>query len=638
MTRDQALPDFGLTYDGLVNGDTIDQLPQQAIVTRSSTSMDAGTYDLTPFDAIAPNYLISYSPGTLTINKTTLTFTVNTTDWYIGLGATQLSGTFSGFINGEDVSSLTSHMKFAAGGEHGDMITKLISATPSEALQIIKEALSKIGEGGLPSNMTLGSHGASSVNYDIVVNPGQLHVVPAESTTNLTASSLSPNLGESITFTAMTNLFVNVEGAESHPSHPVGFVKAIQGTVDFQVDGVDVGASGACDDEGIVSFSTSTLSKGLHTVTAIYRSGLARLINGNSASIEINVQGTPSEVTISSSNSTSVYGQPAQVTASVTNTAYATTTATGTMQFLVDGVSYGDAVALANGQATISLPATLIVGNHQISAAYSGDTTFYSSQATPLTQTVTKAIATINVSSYAVAYDGAAHTATGVARGYDGSTLSGLVLSGTTHTNAGQYSQDTWSFHDVTGNYADASGTISNRIGSAPVISTQPVNVSVLAGATASFTVVATADPAPTIQWQVSTNSGSSWSNIPNATSATYSLSTVVSNGGYQYRAVVTNPVGMITSSVATLTVNSRSFSTLTTYTTTVFTGLTTGSINLVDIVDPQAISQSATYTATINWGDGNIDTNVAVSHPSSDGTTIHVLGNHVYAVGGTDQ
>ena len=164
------------------------------------------------------------------------------------------------------------------------------------------------------------------------------------------------------------------------------------------------------------------------------------------------------------------------------------------------------------------------------------------------------------------------------------------------------------------------------------------MNVSVLAGATASFTVVATADPAPTIQWQVSTNSGSSWSNIPNATSATYSLSTVVSNGGYQYRAVVTNPVGMITSSVATLTVNSRSFSTLTTYTTTVFTGLTTGSINLVDIVDPQAISQSATYTATINWGDGNIDTNVAVSHPSSDGTTIHVLGNHVYAVGGTDQ
>jgi hypothetical protein len=111
-----------------------------------------------------------------------------------------------------------------------------------------------------------------------------------------------------------------------------------------------------------------------------------------------------------------------------------------------------------------------------------------------------------------------------------------------------------------------------------------------------------------------------------------------VSNGGYQYRAVLTNAVGVITSSVATLTVNSRSFSTLTTYTTTVFTGLNTGSINLVDIVDPQAISQSTTYTATINWGDGNIDTNVAVSHSGSDGTTIRVLGNHVYSVGGSYQ
>jgi hypothetical protein len=164
------------------------------------------------------------------------------------------------------------------------------------------------------------------------------------------------------------------------------------------------------------------------------------------------------------------------------------------------------------------------------------------------------------------------------------------------------------------------------------------VNVAVLAGATASFTVVATGDPAPTIQWQVSTNSGSSWSDIPNATAATYSRSTVVSNGGYQYRAVLTNAVGVITSSVATLTVNSRSFSTLTTYTTTVFTGLSTGSINLVDFNDPHAISQSATYTATINWGDGNVDTNVAVSHPSSDGTTIRVRGNHVYSVGGSYQ
>ena len=149
---------------------------------------------------------------------------------------------------------------------------------------------------------------------------------------------------------------------------------------------------------------------------------------------------------------------------------------------------------------------------------------------------------------------------------------------------------------------------------------------------------VATGDLAPTIQWQVSTNRGSSWSEIPNATAATYSLSTVVSNGGYQYRAVTTNAVGVITSHVVTLTVNPRSLSTLTIYTTTVFTGLSTGLINLVDIVDLQGISLLTIYTATINWGDGNVDTNVAVLHPGSDGTTIHVRGTHLYAVGGSYQ
>ena len=64
--------------------------------------------------------------------------------------------------------------------------------------------------------------------------------------------------------------------------------------------------------------------------------------------------------------------------------------------------------------------------------------------------------------------------------------------------------------------------------------------------------------------------------------------------------------------------------------------GLNTGLINLVDIVDPQAISLSTTYTATIKWGDGNINTNVAVSHSGSDGTTIHVMGDHTYSVSGS--
>ena len=46
-------------------------------------------------------------------------------------------------------------------------------------------------------------------------------------------------------------------------------------------------------------------------------------------------------------------------------------------------------------------------------------------------------------------------------------SLSGLDLTGTTHTNAGDYPSDTWTFTDATGNYNDASGTVSDSIAKA---------------------------------------------------------------------------------------------------------------------------------------------------------------------------
>src|SRR5262249_52988481 len=75
---------------------------------------------------------------------------------------------------------------------------------------------------------------------------------------------------------------------------------------------------------------------------------------------------------------------------------------------------------------------------------------------------------TISVTPYSVTYDGNPHTATGAATGVGGVSLNGdLKLSGTTHTNAGMYNGDTWTFTDPTGNYQSASGTINDAIGQA---------------------------------------------------------------------------------------------------------------------------------------------------------------------------
>jgi uncharacterized repeat protein (TIGR01451 family) len=91
---------------------------------------------------------------------------------------------------------------------------------------------------------------------------------------------------------------------------------------------------------------------------------------------------------------------------------------------------------------------------------------------------------------------------------------------------------------------------------SAPVVTLDPQSQTVNAGQTASFTAAATGAPIPSVQWQVSTDGGSTWNNIVGETSATLSFTTSNGHHGYQYRAVFTNGVGSDTSNAATLTVH----------------------------------------------------------------------------------
>jgi probable HAF family extracellular repeat protein len=98
-----------------------------------------------------------------------------------------------------------------------------------------------------------------------------------------------------------------------------------------------------------------------------------------------------------------------------------------------------------------------------------------------------------------------------------------------------------------------------------PAITTQPGNQTVLTGNSATFTTAASGTPAPTYHWQISTNGGSSWTNI---TSGNYSGQTtntltltnpMVLMSGDQFRVIATNSAGSATSNAATLTVNSTS-------------------------------------------------------------------------------
>jgi uncharacterized protein (TIGR03437 family) len=84
-----------------------------------------------------------------------------------------------------------------------------------------------------------------------------------------------------------------------------------------------------------------------------------------------------------------------------------------------------------------------------------------------------------------------------------------------------------------------------------PTITTQPANQSVAAGQTATFTVAATGSAPLSYQWQ------KNGTNITGATLASYTTPvTTAADNGTMFTAVVSNSLGSVTSSPATLAVN----------------------------------------------------------------------------------
>jgi hypothetical protein len=94
-----------------------------------------------------------------------------------------------------------------------------------------------------------------------------------------------------------------------------------------------------------------------------------------------------------------------------------------------------------------------------------------------------------------------------------------------------------------------------------PTINTQPANQTVTSPSTATFSVSASNGGGTlSYQWQSTPTGSTTFSNITGATSASYTTpATSTSDSGKQYKVVVTNSAGSVTSNTATLTVNASS-------------------------------------------------------------------------------
>jgi hypothetical protein len=221
------------------------------------------------------------------------------------------------------------------------------------------------GQTGLYDNVTNG--------YDNFSVYFPLYFGTSSTTTTLTSSANPSVSHQSVTFTATV----------------VG--PGATGTVAFQDAGSTVGTAPL--NAGIASFSTTSLSTGVHPTTAVY-SGDAGYSSSGSSALGQTVNQVITTTTMTSSANPSAPGQSVTLTATVSPAV-----ATGTVRF-TDGSATLGTGTLTNGVATFTTSA-LAPGAHSLTAVYAGDANDAVSTSPTLTQNVSLIPVTTTLTSSA---------------------------------------------------------------------------------------------------------------------------------------------------------------------------------------------------------------------------------------------
>jgi sugar lactone lactonase YvrE len=181
-------------------------------------------------------------------------------------------------------------------------------------------------------------------------------------------------LGDKVTFTAVVS---ETQGT----TVPTGTVTFYDGTTAISGD-VTLSSN------GIVTFSTTTLSLGQHTINANYSGD-----NSNAASTASVTQSVLQSTTIAvvSSAATAAVSQPLTFTATISAT---TPVTSGTVTFYDGATAIGAGSVGSNSKASFTI-STLTGGIHNITAKFAGDTSNKGSTSPVLVQTITKAAATV---------------------------------------------------------------------------------------------------------------------------------------------------------------------------------------------------------------------------------------------------
>ena len=369
------------------------------------------------------------------------------------------------------------------------------------------------GEGGVASPV---------YNYTITVTGSVSSTAPAITTQ---PTSQVVTAGSSVTFTG---------SASGNPTP----------TYQWQKNGTSI--SGATNSTFTIS-SAATTDSGTYTLVATNSAGTA---TSTGATLTVNAATSAPTFTTQPSNQTVVVG------GSATFTAAANGSPTPTFQWQKNGAAISGAT---NATFTIATVASSDAGTYTVVATNSVSSVTSSAatltvNAAPVAPAITTQPASVSVAV------GATASFTVVATGTPTPTLQwqkgGVNITGATtatFTIASVAATDAATYTVVVTNSA---GTVTSTgatltiavVNAAPVITTQPASQSVATGSPVTFSVVATGTPAPTYQWQ------KGGVNISGATTNSITIASPASADAGTYTVVITNSLGSVTSSGATLT------------------------------------------------------------------------------------
>jgi hypothetical protein len=392
-------------------------------------------------------------------------------------------------------------------------------------------------DGAAISGATASSYTTAATSFS---NNGALYTVVVRNTAGSVtsaAATLTVNTAPTITLQPVSETVVSPQAAT--------FSVAAKGTSPLSYQWFVNGASiSGATSSSYTAAATSSSNNG--TVYTVVVSNVAGSVTSMAATLTVNSAPT---ITMQPVSQTVV--SPMTATFSVA----ATGTAPLSYQWFANGAPIGEAMS-----STYTTPATsssnngalytVTVTNATGTVTSAGATLTVNSAPTitlqPMSQTVVSpAMATFSVTATGTAPLSYQWSANGIP--IVGATSSNYTTAATTSNNNGTVY--TVAVTNTAGSVTSSTATLT--VNAAPAITLQPMSQTVVSPAMATFSVTATGTAPLSYQWFAN------GAPIVGATSSSYTTAATTSNNnGTLYTVMVTNTVGSVTSTAATLTVN----------------------------------------------------------------------------------